>query len=433
MLRLPFVTRANGRAGIGSALALALSLAGGAAVGTIALTEPALAQRNSQQQGPTLSRGFQPLYQAVADATNTTGDYPAAKAQVPAMIAAIASQYDRFFAGNIMLQLGSKASDRALQKQGLELMLASGQGSPNDNGLFHYFLGSMAYDGGDYATALSEAQASLATGYMGNFAQQQDPWLLQVDSLAKLGRHQESMAFLKSAIEQRSAAGLEVREGWLVRGLATSYEQRNAADAVDWATLLIKSKPTETSWLQALQVINELATVDPKVRLDVYRLMALTGSLRERADFARYVEYADPRAMSNEVGRVLQAAVAANAFAANDDYYVEIKQVVDANAAKDRADAPTLAREARAANGTARAAQNAGDVYLSLEAYAEAEEMFALGLQKPGADRDLMLTRLGIAQVHQGKLAEAKATFAQVSGERAAVARMWSAYIDSRA
>ena len=33
----------------------------------------------------------------------------------------------------------------------------------------------------------------------------------------------------------------------------------------------------------------------------------------------------------------------------------------------------------------------------------------------------------------EGKKAEAKATFAQVSGARAPVARMWTAYVESRA
>ena len=59
--------------------------------------------------------------------------------------------------------------------------------------------------------------------------------------------------------------------------------------------------------------------------------------------------------------------------------------------------------------------------------------MYQLAVQKGGVDRERALTRLGIAQVQQNKLEAAKATFAQVSGERAAVARMWSAYIESKA
>ena len=62
-----------------------------------------------------------------ANAVNTTGDYAGAKAQVPALVAAVKSDYDRFFAGNIILQLGAKSSDKALQRQGIQLMLASGR------------------------------------------------------------------------------------------------------------------------------------------------------------------------------------------------------------------------------------------------------------------------------------------------------------------
>lgn len=432
MLRQPFASR-NIRRGRFGSLATAVALT---AVGVVALTQPALAQRERRQppaaQEPSLSAEFGPLYQPVAAIVTANGDVAAAKAQVPAMVAAIKTDYDRFFAGNLMLQLGNKANDRALQKQGLELMVASNQAQLADLGLFRYFLGGLAFEDGDFTTALTQADASLAAGFAGNLAQQQDPWLLKADSLIKLNRTAEALQFLRTTVDARSVAGQTVPDSWLARGLGTAYEQDLNAEALEWAALRVRHAPNAMTWRQSLQVVSETATVDPKVRLDLYRLMALTGSLTERADFGRYIEAADPRSMSNEVSRVLAAALAANAFTASDNYYQSVKSTVDANMAKDRADAPTLARQARAAAGTARDAQNAGDVYLSLENYAEAEAMYTLGLDKPGADRDLLLTRLGIAQAHQNKNAEAKATFAQVGGERAAVARLWSAYVDSR-
>jgi hypothetical protein len=57
---------------------MALALAGGAVLGTAALSGPALAQREE-----TLSRDFQPLYQAVAEATNTTGNYAGQRPRSP--------------------------------------------------------------------------------------------------------------------------------------------------------------------------------------------------------------------------------------------------------------------------------------------------------------------------------------------------------------
>ena len=144
------------------------------------------------------------------------------------------------------------------------------------------------------------------------------------------------------------------------------------------------------------------------------------------------IQAADPRIMANEVARVLEAGVQKGVFAPGDEYYEEVKRVVDQRAPADRAEAPTMAAEARS-SGQPRDAQNAGDVFLSLGEFAQAEEMFKLAMDNGGTNRDQLLTRIGIAQVRQGKLAEAKATFGQVSGARAPVARMWTAYIESRA
>ncbi len=58
------------------------------------------------------------------------GDYASAKAQLPTVIAAIETPDDRYMAGNLTLLLGNKLKDPVLQRQGLELMLASGKVDP---------------------------------------------------------------------------------------------------------------------------------------------------------------------------------------------------------------------------------------------------------------------------------------------------------------
>lgn len=428
MLRMSLSTRRKSV----RTLASAAAMAGAAVIGTASLSGPAFAQRGNAE-APRLTKDFQAVYQPVADAVNVAGDYAAAKALVPALMAAIKSEYDRFHAGNIILQLGAKSSDRALQRQGLELMLASGQAAPADAGLLRYYLAGFAYDAQDYETARRELQAAIAAGYAGNFAQQQDPWGLIVESYFKQGRFEEGFDFLKKTITERRAAGQEVREIWFERSLALAYEQKLPAAAADWGALLVAQNPSQENWVKALQVVNSLnPAADPQLRLDVLRLMALTNSLSDRREFEGYIEAADPRIMANEVARVLDAGIQAGVFTAGDPYYTDVKRVVDDRIAADRAEAPGLAAEARqAASGTA--ARSAGNVYLSLGDYGAAEEMFKLALAKGGIDRDQILTRLGIAQVHQGKLDDARATFAQVSGARTAVARMWTVYIESRA
>jgi len=194
----------------------------------------------------------------------------------------------------------------------------------------------------------------------------------------------------------------------------------------------VASAPTQTNWQRGLQVVNALSELDVQARLDLLRLMHATNALSSRQEYEGYIAAADPRIMSNEVARVLDAGVQAGILASGDEYYNEVKGIVDQRAPQDRRDAPGLASEARSA-ATGTPAQNAGDVFLSLGSWAEAEEMYAMALQKGVPDRDRALTRLGIAQAQQGKKAEAKATFAQVGGARVPVARMWTAYVESRA
>ena len=429
MLRMPTSARRTAT-GFGSAFAMAIALAGGAAVVTAATAAPAAAQRGRNNAAPQTqnSEAFVKAYQPVAAIVNAEGgDFAAAKAQIPAVLAAATTPDDRNAAGNLILTLGNKLKDAQLQRQGLELMVASGKVDPAQLGQFQFFIGSLAYDAKDWAAARTALQAAVAAGYTEN-----NPDAMIAETYFGMNQAAEGLDFLKGAIERQVAAGQTVPEAWFVRGLKVAYDARLNDKAIEWSALLVAHAPNPTNWQRSLQVVNSLSQLDAQGRLDLLRLMLATNSMSDRREFEDYVEAADPRIMANEVDRVLAAGVQAGVWSSGDAYYTEIKQIVDQRAPADRRDAPGLATEARgAANGNA--AQNAGDVYLSLGSWAEAEEMYALALQKGGTDRDRTLTRLGIAQAQQGKKAEAKATFAQVSGARSSVARMWTAFVESRA
>jgi tetratricopeptide (TPR) repeat protein len=355
------------------------------------------------------------------------GDYAAAKAQVPGVVAAIETPDDRNAAGNLILILGNKLKDSQLQRQGLELMVASGKTDPAQLGQFQFFIGSLAYDAKDWAAARTALQAAVAAGYT-----QDDPEPMIAETYFGEGQSAQGLAFLKALADKRVAAGQQIPDSWLTRALQIAYQARLADQAIEWSARLVAQSPNQTNWQRALQVVNSLHELDPQSQLDLLRLMLATNAMSERAEFVSYIEAADPRVMSNEVAKVLAAGLQAGVFNTSEEYYGEIKRIVDQRAPEDRRDAPGLATEARsAANGAA--AQNAGDVFLSLGSWAEAEEMYAMALQKGVPDRDRALTRLGIAQAQQGKKAEAKATFGQVGGARVPVARMWTAFVESRA
>ncbi|MBO9519466.1 MAG: hypothetical protein J7493_15495 [Porphyrobacter sp.] len=407
------------RGGLGSALALALALTGGAVVGTAVTASPALAQN---------SKGFAAVYKPVADITNAPdGDLAAAKAQLPGVIAAAQTPDDKHVAGNLALILGNKLKDPVLQRQGLELMLASGKVDPAQVGELQFLVGNLAYNAKDFPAARTALQAAIAAGRTAD-----NPEGLVAESYFGEGQNAQGLDFLKAQIEKRVAAGQPVPDQWLLRGLQVAYNAKLDDQTLEWSTLLVTHGTSDKKWLQALQVVNSLTTADKQAQLDLLRLMVLTNAMSDRREYVTYIETADPRIMSNEVAQVLDAAVQAGVMTTGDAYYSDVKRVVDERAAADRKDAPQLAADARK-SGSGRDAQVAGDVLLSIGSYAEAEEMFKLALDKGGVDRDLTLTRLGIAQVHQNKYAEAKATFGQVSGTRTTVARMWGAYANSRA
>jgi tetratricopeptide (TPR) repeat protein len=424
MRRMSPLVRATSMRGFGAALAMAVALAGGAALGTAATSTAAMAQQPEVKA----SRGFARVYQPLADIANSdAGDFAAAKAQLPGAIAAAETADDRYLAGSLTFVLGNKLQEVALQRQGLELMLASGKATPAAAAEINYFLGDWAFEAKDWAKARGHLQAAVAGGYQGANLEG-----LMAESYFQGGQADQGLAYLESVIDQRSGAGQEVPEGWIRRGLMVAYEARNVEQAGKWSAMLVGRNPTAENWLQTLQVVDALHTLDSQARLDLLRLMALTNSLGDRRNFVNYIEAADPRIMATEVGRVLDAGVRAGVFSSSDQFYADVKRVVDERAPGERADAASYAREARSAS-SGRPAQNAGELFLALQSFAEAEEMFALALEKGGIDRDAVLTRLGMAQVQQGKLNEARATFGQVSGNRTAVARMWAAYAESRA
>ena len=425
MHRMTFTAPGKARAGIGS-LALALALASGAAVGSVALAGPAQAQAAQPDYKP--SRGFGRIYQPIAEIANSaTGDHAAVRAQLPAVVAAIENADDRYLAGSLHYVLGNKLSDRAMQQQGLELMLASGKVAPQAAGEMNYFLGEWAYDAQQWARARQFLQAARTAGYTQGNVQG-----LIAESFFKEGQTAQGLAYLEQLIAEHRAAGQPAPEAWLRRGLSVAYEARDAAQAGKWSAQLAAQYPTVDNWRRAWLVVEELHRPDPKANLDLLRLMALTNALNDRAGFGRYLDAIDPRIQATEAGRVLAAARSAGAFTEADPDYVRFKAVIDARAPDEPAEAAGYAREAaNAAN--ARPAENAGDLYLALQDFAKAEAMFQLALTKTGVDRDAVLTRLGMAQAQQGKYAEAKATFAQVSGPRASIAQLWSAYVDSKA
>jgi hypothetical protein len=414
------------RKGFAARAALAVAFASGMALG--AGSTPAFAKDKKEQAKPEgNSSAFAAAYapfQAIVN--NSAGDLAAAKAMVPTISSAVQNDADKYTLGTALISLGSKLKDTALQKQGIEFALASGKADPAQAGLFHFFLGQSAYEAKNYTEARAQYQAAMQAGYTQN-----DPRPAIAETYFGSNQAAEGLNYLSGLIKQEQAAGRKPPTNWLLRGLQVAYQAKLAPQAADYSTMLLHAEPSEKNWLAALQVIRATNPLDPQGQLDLLRLMRATGTLKERADFVEYVQAADPRRMAGEVLAVLDEGVKAGAFTTSDQLYVENKATATSRIASDRKDAPALAADAKSA-ATGVTAQGAGDAFYSLGDYAQAAAMYQLALDKGVKDRDMILTRLGIAQVQQGQLDQAKAAFQQISGARAPVAKMWLAYIDTK-
>ena len=404
-------------------LALAIALAGGASLGLTGLTAtPAAAQ---EQQQP--SAGFAAVYQELATMVQPeTADFAGAQARIPQLLAAVENNRDRDLAGNLVLNIGTNVDDRQLQRQGLMLRLESGLVPAEQVGQFNWFVGSLSYDFDEWATARQYMMVAQERGFSpeGN-----DLVQLIAQTYMEEEQPQQALDYLTAQIAAADAAGTPVNERWLLAGLQTAYDYDLSEPALAMAERVVRDYPTETNWRNALQIVSQMYDLDNQARVDLYRLMFLKNTLDERQDTTRYIEDLDPRIMANEVQRVLARGVETGAFTSSDPYYTEVRGIVEARAGGERSGVRQTIADAR--SGDALDAVGAGDVLLSVEDYAQAEELFALALQR-GADADMANTRIGIAQAQQGKYAEALATFGQVSGNRAPIARMWTVYVNER-
>lgn len=398
-----------------SGLALAVALAGGAVLASAFVAPAAVAQDYSDD--------FVELYQPVAAIVNAEGgDVNSVVGQFPAIVAAATTPDDKFAVGNLILIAGNKLNNTAFQRQGLELQLASGKVAPTSLGMFNWFVGNLAFQAGDYGPARAALQAAAAAGYI-----EGDTTALIADTYYQTDDVAGGVAVVRQAVAARLAAGGQFPQQWVLRGLQASFNADMKDEATELSLLLVTHHTSRQNWLNALQVTNSMADFDDQARLDLLRLMRLTGVITDEVEYVQYIEAADPRIMSNELTDVLAEGLAAGELIAGDEYYIGVKDIVDARLAGDRADAPSLVRDARA-DATGREALLAGNLLYSLDDFAGAEEMYAMAVAKGGADTQAALTRQGIAQVRQGNHAAAIATLAQVTGPREVVARFWSAY-----
>lgn len=416
----------------GSHLALAIALASGATVGAVSFAEPAYAQKKKKKDKEPkaeYSKEFIAVYQPANNLVREEGGDPAAiKAAIPGVEAVTVSADEKLAAGSFIYAAGQKTADRALQFRGAELMLESGKVPAENLGQYNFIAAQLSYQIGNYANARKYGIAAIDAGYTAN-----SPEVFVAETYLADDQAEQGLEYLGAAIQRLVDQGKPVDKTWIRRGLAIAFNSDLGPQAVQFGYWYASEHPSDESWGDAVAVVRNFNDLNSADELDILRLTRRSGTFRTRHEFNDYVEAADPRRLPGEVAEVIEEGYSSGLVSRDDLFIADSLALAKDRAASDRADLASLDSEAMAPGAPLNLVMGAGDAFLNYNQPAKAEKFYNKVLSMPGANTDVVLTRLGIAQFDQGRYDEAKSTFERVTGDRVKITRLWATYAGQKA
>ncbi|WFL77097.1 hypothetical protein P7228_14040 [Altererythrobacter arenosus] len=417
----------------GSSFALAVALAMGTAVGVTGFAEPAHAAKKEKKAKSEYSKEFIAAYKPIEEAFNTEGaDLAALKGQFPTLVSLSQSADERFATGNLLYNAGVKTQDQTLQLQGMELMLGSGKVAPEQAGQFNFVAYQLAYAGKQNEKARAYLQKAMDANYANERVSAADLQAAMAETYLSEGRHEEGVRVLTDAIAARKAAGLPVEENWYQRGLSVAYNNKVQPAVYDVIAVWLADYPSEANWRDSVNIARNLNDFQSDEMLDLLRLSYRVNAMKNKVEYIDFIDAADPRKLPKEVEMIIEKGYSSGLVSKDDIYVSDSLKTAKGRIASDRAELPSLERDARASSASLRTVIAAGDAFLSYGEYAKAEEFYRKGLGMPGAAAAQTQTRLGIALTEQGKYDAALEAFGKVDGRRAAIARLWSTYVHQK-
>ncbi|WP_260922073.1 hypothetical protein [Novosphingobium sp. 9] len=349
-------------------------------------------------------------------------------AKLQAAGAVASTPTDKLKQGDMERMLGVYLDDPKVQNQGLVHMLDSGALDAANVPQVQYLTGVTAYQSADYANAAKYLKMASDSGYKDD--QNLIPALL-ADSYKRSGNAGAALGMATQSIDQAIAAGQKPDQNAVRTALQSAYDAKQLDQSVKYAGMLAQYYPSPDTWNVSLAVVRQLARLPNDQNVDLMRLMFATGALKNGNDYLEYLADVDPRAYPGEAIKIIDAGVAAGKLTAST--VAQDKSVAAAAVGADKASLPSQERDAMKPGAKLATVVAAGDAFLSYDQPAQAEAAYTKALGMPGVDAAKVALRLGMAQVQQGKYADAKTSFEKVTGPRASVAKMWEAYAASKA
>ncbi|ALE16494.1 TPR repeat [Altererythrobacter epoxidivorans] len=425
-----FVTPKSALKMRGASAALAIALAMGTVVGVTGFADTAHAQKKDKKAKPSYSKEYIAVYKPIEDAVNAEPTAVATvKGSIPALIAASISADEKLATGNILYNGGVKSQDQALQLQGMNLMLGSGLVPAENIGQYNIVGYQLANALKDTALSRTFLKAAIDANYGNETTSTDDLRFVLVESYFADGMYDEGLAAFKNAIAIRKASGQVIKEDWYKRGLSVAYKAEQVPGVYEIIAMWLPEYQSPGNWRDSINIARNLNDYKAPEMLDLLRLSNRVSAMQNKMEYIDFIEAADPRRLPKEVETVIEQGYASGVVSRDDIYVADSLKTAKTRMTADRADLPALEKDARAASASLRTVSAAGDAFLNYGEYAKAEEFFQKSLGMPGVDANVALTRLGIAQAELGKYDAALETFGKVTGNRAAIARLWSIYV----
>ena len=411
------------------ALGVALMIGTAAVVGTA----PADAQKKKKgeaaqpaQRSFNLSKEERAALLPVQTAI-TAKDWATAQAALPAAVAAAQGADARYAVGRFQLEIGLGLNNEAMQAQGIDNLIGSGQVPASELPVLYRNQGSLANKAGNKAKA--ETAYAKVVELTPN-----DPEALinlaQVKNDQKKAR--EAVQLLSRAIDLKKATGATVDESWYKYALKLAFDGR-ADPALRQSSMalsrqLVAAYPTKENWRDALLIFRDTSSLDSAAELDVLRFMRASGALAGERDWYDLADGLYRAGNYGEAKAVLDDGVAKRMIDPKKAAFAELIRLNGARMNGDRAS--LTAEESKAMAGANGAlALKIGDAFYGYGEHAKAIALYRAALAKGGVDANLVNTRIAMALLASGDRAGAEAAFKSLTGARGDLGAFWLAWL----
>lgn len=249
---------------------------------------------------------------------------------------------------------------------------------------------------------------------------------LMIQTLSVMGEHKEVVSEMQEKMRLDGAAGLKTPEQEL-RMLAVSYRQLKDNSGYQMTLRrLLESYPAKAYWAEVIQRLAQQANLNPRLELDLYRLLDHTDNLEEAGEYSEMAQLALKAGLPSEAQRVLVKGFEAGILGKGADAAAHNKLRTDAFK-KAQEDERNFAQfEQTAQDSTAWA--GVGNVYASQQNWTAANVAYAKALAVGGLRREPEFRlHYAISLIKAGQKDAARQQLAAVQGDALAteLASLW--------